>query len=89
MSLRLGFAVVGATHIGFGPLSFGPLAAALLVGVLALEKGDAVRHVRPMLYLGDASYSVYLFHTFASSVVAKLAVLLSIPPAAAMILAVI
>lgn len=85
----LGFAFVGATHVGFGPLSFGPLAAALLVGVLALEKGDAVRHVRPMLYLGDASYSVYLFHTFAISVVAKLAVTLSISPATAMILAVI
>lgn len=85
----LGFAVVGATYVGFGPLSFGPLAAALLIGVLALEKGGAVRHIRPMLYLGDASYSLYLFHTFAISVVAKLAAVLFIPPAAAMILAVI
>ena len=85
----LGFAVVGATHVGFGTLSFGPLAAALLIGVLALEKGGAVRQVRPMLYLGDASYSVYLFHTFAISVVAKLAASLSIPAATAMILAVI
>jgi exopolysaccharide production protein ExoZ len=85
----LGFAVVGATHVGFGPQSFGPLAAALLIGVLALEKGGAVRRVRPMLYLGDASYSVYLFHTFAISVVAKLAALLSIPATTAMLLAVI
>ncbi|WP_274631332.1 acyltransferase family protein [Arvimicrobium flavum] len=85
----LGFAIVGTTHVGFGPLSFGPLAAALLIGVLALEKAGAVRHLRPMLYLGDASYSIYLFHTFAISVVAKLAALLAMPAAAAMILAVV
>jgi len=80
--------VVGATYIGFGPLTFGPLAAALLIGVLALEKAGAIRDVRPMRYLGDGSYSIYLWHTMAISVVAKLAPLLSIPALPAMILAV-
>jgi exopolysaccharide production protein ExoZ len=85
----LGFTFVGVTYIGFGPLAFGPLAAALLIGVLALEKSGAVRHVRPLTYLGDSSYSIYLWHTMAISVVAKLAPLLAIPAAPAMILAVL
>jgi exopolysaccharide production protein ExoZ len=84
----LGFAFVGATYIGFGPLAFGPLAAALLIGVLALEKAGAIRDIRPMVYLGDSSYSIYLWHTMAISVVAKLAPMLSIPAVPAMILAV-
>jgi exopolysaccharide production protein ExoZ len=65
------------------------LAAALVIGVLALEKSGAVRLVRPVVYLGDSSYSIYLWHTMAISVVAKLASLLSIPSAVAMILAVV
>jgi exopolysaccharide production protein ExoZ len=84
----LGFAFVGVTYIGFGPLTFGPLAAALVIGVLALEKSGAVRLVRPVVYLGDSSYSIYLWHTMAVSVVAKLALSLSMPAAPAMILAV-
>ncbi len=84
----LGFAFVGVTYIGFGPLAFGPLAAALLIGMLALEKSGAVRHVRPLAYLGDGSYSIYLWHTMAISVVAKLAPMLGIPAAPAMLLAV-
>jgi exopolysaccharide production protein ExoZ len=85
----LGFAFVGVTYIGFGPFAFGPLAAALLIGVLALEKSGALREVRPLTYLGDSSYSIYLWHTMAISVVAKFAPLLGIPAAPAMLLAVL
>jgi exopolysaccharide production protein ExoZ len=85
----LGFAFVGVTYIGFGPLAFGPLAAALVLGVLALEKAGAVHDLRPIRYLGDSSYSIYLWHTMAISVVAKLAPSLSIPAAPAMILAMV
>jgi exopolysaccharide production protein ExoZ len=67
-----GFALVGVTYAGFNAFVLGPLAAALLAGVLALEKGALVRHWRPLAYLGDSSYSVYLWHTMAISVVAKL-----------------
>lgn len=85
----LGFAFVGLTYIGFGPLVFGPLAAALVTGMLALEKGGALRHIRPITYLGDASYSIYLWHTMAISVVAKLAGLLSLPSPVALAVAII
>jgi exopolysaccharide production protein ExoZ len=75
----LGFAFVGTTYFGFGPLVFGPLATALVVGTLSLEKAGTLRHIRPLTYLGDGSYSIYLWHTLAISVVAKLAGLLSMP----------
>ncbi|MDW6022601.1 acyltransferase [Mesorhizobium sp. BAC0120] len=75
----LGFAIVGTTHIGFGPLVFGPLAAALVVGTLALEKAGAFGRIAPLTYLGDSSYSIYLWHTLAISVVAKLAGFVSMP----------
>jgi exopolysaccharide production protein ExoZ len=84
-----GFAFVGTTYTAFGPLSFGPLSAALLTGVLSLEKAGAMIRARPIAYLGDSSYSIYLWHTMAISVVAKLAPMLSIPPVPAMALAVV
>ncbi|PSJ61616.1 acyltransferase family protein [Pseudaminobacter soli (ex Li et al. 2025)] len=74
----LGFSFVGFTDAGFTPLVFGPLAAALVVGTLALERGGLIDGWRPAAYIGDASYSIYLWHTFAISVVAKLATALSL-----------
>ncbi|MFU0504475.1 acyltransferase family protein [Pseudaminobacter sp. NGMCC 1.201702] len=84
-----GFAFVGITYLGFHPFVFGPLAAALLIGVLALERGGALGHVRVVAYLGDSSYSIYLFHTMAISVVAKFAPLLALPSSAALMIAVL
>lgn len=75
----VGFTFVGVTYIGFGPFVFGPLAAALVIGVLAVERGGALGHIRPLTYLGDASYSIYLWHTMAISVVAKLSGWLLLP----------
>jgi exopolysaccharide production protein ExoZ len=73
-----GFAFVGVTYVGFGPLTFGPLAAALVTGTLSLERSGAVGRIQSLTYLGDASYSIYLWHTLAISVVAKLAGWLSL-----------
>jgi len=85
----LGFSFVGSTYAGFTPLVLGPLALALVAGTLALERGGLVDHWRPASYLGDASYSIYLWHTFAISVVAKLGAKLSLPTALSLPLAVI
>ena len=74
-----GFAFVGWTNIGFNAYVLGPLAGGLLVGVLALEKAGLVRRFGAAAYLGDASYSIYLWHTMAISVVAKLAGALALP----------
>jgi exopolysaccharide production protein ExoZ len=83
-----GFAFVGATYIGFNAYVLGPLAGVLLVGVLALEKAGFVRHFCPAAYFGDASYSIYLWHTLAISVVVKLATLLALPSLATISLAI-
>jgi exopolysaccharide production protein ExoZ len=74
-----GFAFVGATYIGFTPFMLGPLSAALLLGVLALEKRAVVPRLPLVSYLGDASYSIYLWHAMAISVVAKVGLMLALP----------
>jgi exopolysaccharide production protein ExoZ len=83
-----GFAFVGTTYIGFGAYVLGPLAGMLLVGVLALEKAGRIRALAPAAYLGDASYSIYLWHAMAISVVAKLVAVLSLPTWVAISLAI-
>jgi exopolysaccharide production protein ExoZ len=83
-----GFGFIGVTHIGFTEWVFGPLAAALLLGVLALEKDGIGRHMRRFAYLGDSSYSIYLWHTMAISLVAKLGNHLPLSPVAILFLAV-
>ncbi len=76
-----GFAIVGITYAGFNAFVLGPLAGAVLIGVLALEKHGLMPRWAMAGYLGDASYSIYLWHTMAISVVAKLGGLLSWSPA--------
>ncbi len=84
-----GFAFVGVTYFGFGPFVFGPLATALVVGTLALERSGVVGHKRLLAYLGDASYSIYLWHTLAISVAVKVAGWLVLPFAPAFVIAVL
>jgi exopolysaccharide production protein ExoZ len=83
-----GFAFVGTTYIGFNAYVLGPLAGILLLGVLALEKGGIVRRIGPVAYMGDASYSIYLWHTMAISVVVKFAALAGLPTPVAVSLAI-
>jgi exopolysaccharide production protein ExoZ len=66
-----GFAFVGVTYAGFTPFVLGPLAAALVLGVLTFEKHATMPRLPLASYLGDSSYSIYLWHTMAISVVAK------------------
>ena len=75
----VGFAFVGITYIGFNAFVLGPLAAALLVGVLALERAAMTPRLWLPAYLGDASYSIYLWHTLAISVAIKAAAAVSLP----------
>ena len=58
----------------------GPLAAALVLGVLALEARGLIRPFALPTLLGNASYSIYLWHTFAISVVAKVGERLHVAP---------
>lgn len=84
-----GFAAIGLFRLPFDEWTCGPLAAALVLGVLALEAGGRIRRFALPTLLGDASYSVYLWHTFAISVVAKLGEHLHVAPSATLFLAAI
>jgi len=74
-----GFATIQLAGLPFDALVCGPLAAALVVGVLALEAGRRIRFVPGAVVLGDASYAIYLWHTFAISVIAKVGASMGVP----------
>ncbi|CCM76133.1 acyltransferase family protein [Rhizobium mesoamericanum] len=77
----LGLACVGASLSGFAAIFLigadfdeticGPLAMALVYGMVSLEADGSIGRVPLLTYLGDASYSIYLWHTLAISVVVK------------------
>lgn len=67
-----GFAMIGILNLPFDEWTCGPLAAALVYGTAFLEKhGRGVPFAKVPALLGSASYSIYLWHTFAISVAAK------------------
>ncbi len=68
-----GFAALAVLRLPFDERILGPLAVMLVVGTLALEAAGWVRKWALPTLLGDASYSIYLWHTFAISVVVKVA----------------
>jgi exopolysaccharide production protein ExoZ len=67
-----GFAAIQLLHLEFNELNCGPLAMALVLGTVSLERSGKLPDIPPLTYLGNASYSIYLWHTLAISVVMKL-----------------
>jgi len=84
----LGLACVGAALCGFAAIYLmgaefdeficGPLAMALVFGMVSLETGGSIGRVPVLTYLGDASYSIYLWHTLTISVAVKAAEILGL-----------
>ena len=74
-----GFATIGFFKLPFDEWTCGPLAAALVYGTVALEKHGGVPHFKIPALLGDASYSIYLWHTFAISVAVKAGAAIGLP----------
>jgi exopolysaccharide production protein ExoZ len=62
-------------------LTFGIPSLLLLGAVLIIERKHPIPEWRIPLFLGDASYSIYLWHTLAISVAAKVCDALNFPPA--------
>lgn len=81
-----GFAAIGMLRLPFDEWTCGPLACALVYGTVALEKHRGIPRLALPVMLGDASYSIYLWHTFAISVTAKAGTLIGMPPAIAFVL---
>lgn len=83
----IGLLMVGASIAGFAAIHFlrlefdawtcGPLAVLLVFGALAIEASGKLPSLPFLGYLGDSSYSIYLWHTFAISVVAQIGLSLS------------
>ncbi|OOG75126.1 MULTISPECIES: acyltransferase [Sinorhizobium/Ensifer group] len=74
----LGFAALAVLRLPFDERILGPLAVMLVVGTLALEAAGWFRKWALPTLLGDASYSIYLWHTFAISVVVKAAAMVAL-----------
>lgn len=75
-----GFAAIQLFRLEFDAWSCGPLAFLLVMGALAVEISGKLPVSRTLAYLGDSSYSIYLWHTFAISVMVKLGTMLSLTP---------
>lgn len=82
-----GFAAIAIFRLPFDEWTCGPLGAMLVLGTVSLEKGGLVRPMAVPRLLGDASYSIYLWHTFAISVVAKLCERLAVSPLTTLVIA--
>jgi exopolysaccharide production protein ExoZ len=67
-----GFAAIQIRHLEFNELTCGPLAVALVLGMVSLERSGKLPNIPLLTYLGNSSYSIYLWHTLAISVVLKL-----------------
>ncbi len=74
-----GFAAIEILGLDFDELTCGPLAIALVLGMVSVERGGRLPQIAPLTYLGNGSYSIYLWHTLAISVVVKLAASTPIP----------
>lgn len=83
-----GFAAIHLLGLPFDTWTCGPLATALVLGVVSLEANGGIARATLPAFLGDASYSIYLWHTFAISVVAKVGMAAGMPMPALMVCAV-
>ncbi|NRP70021.1 O-acetyltransferase OatA [Ensifer psoraleae] len=84
-----GFAAIGSARFPFDEWTTGPLAVLLVLGALSLEASGRVPVLKVPILLGNASYSIYLWHTFAISVVANAGSMLGIHRAMSMVLAIV
>ena len=79
LAALIGFGIIELGRMEFGAWNCGPLAVLLVAGTLAVETGRKLPSLPMLAYLGDASYSTYLWHTFALAVVTKVGFSLHLP----------
>ena len=74
-----GFAAIEILGLEFNEITCGPLAIALVLGMVSVERSGRLPQIVPLTYLGNGSYSIYLWHTLAISVVVKFGTSTQIP----------
>jgi exopolysaccharide production protein ExoZ len=82
-----GFATIQVMKLEFDAWTCGPLAFMLVLGALSIEVRGRLPAMPGLTYLGDSSYSIYLWHTFAVSVVVQVGLALSLSPLMLLIVA--
>ncbi|MBW9063779.1 acyltransferase [Rhizobium herbae] len=84
-----GFLALQVFGLSFNEFNCGPLAVALVAGALFLEAAGWVGRWRVFTFFGDASYSIYIWHTFAISLIAKLGGSVGLDPVITFVVAVV
>ncbi|WDZ81341.1 acyltransferase (plasmid) [Ensifer adhaerens] len=84
-----GLSALAVFRLPFDEFVLGPLAVILVVGTLAVEGRGWFRPRGLPMLLGDASYSIYLWHTFAISVVVKACAMAGVDPTPSAFVAVV
>lgn len=84
-----GFAAIHLMKLEFDAWSCGPLAVMLVLGALAIEASGRLPDLPAITYLGDSSYSIYLWHTFAVSIMVQVGASLSLASPATLFAAIV
>ena len=84
-----GFGCVNRGLLPYDVAVLGPCAVLIVAGMASLESAGHMPVSPALAYIGDASYSIYLWHSLAVSIVARAGGLLHLGASAQMILCVI
>ncbi|EFN4977296.1 hypothetical protein A191_00362 [Escherichia coli KTE233] len=61
--ISIGFITIqSGVNAGHGPLQYGLYSLMIVLGVVMYEKNNKITEIKPLVFLGDISYSVYLYH---------------------------
>lgn len=75
----IGFAAVDLGRLPYHTGILAPCACLLVAGIVGIEAAGRLPFSRALAYLGDGSYSIYLWHTLAISVALRASDVLGLP----------
>ncbi|QPC86626.1 acyltransferase family protein [Mesorhizobium sp. NBSH29] len=84
-----GFCLIALTGSAFSEVVHGPLSGLLLVSLLLIERAGRLPVSRALGYLGDSSYSIYLWHTMGIGAVLKASETFGLPSALSVVVGIL